>query len=990
MNFTQSDIKRVMFLVVLLAVSFLLLPSCSAEKETSRMAEGVPEVRYYFTQTYDEGLRDATGHGHNGVILFEAVQGAWMEVDGISIVKFSGEQDRIEVPFKAFPGGKGRMVMSVNLDKLSGEPALWSAYTTNGDIIKLACKNGKLRLSYYHRNSNKWYHATAPDESFTAGRWYDITASWDASDSLQLALDGKIVAQTLLSLTANFTEGTKLMTIGNERSGGHTMQGIIRLFELWNQPISQQAAVVQTEKKFEAKDVVTLDNSHLSISFAKDALVPVGAMAVNGKVPLLCDSLLPDEMLLWQVEFMTELGKGERFILNNQATAVKRRIEKEKTATGELVKLCWDGLSLPGAKGVVDVVVTVDLPDDSQFSYWKIEINSKDKDKEWALWNIDFPIVNFANPVKDKTEDSYLALPYRWGIVVPDPFQAKAKDKKEWTRNIGYPSNMHMQFYAVYGEAAGAYVGIYDSKGWVKELSMTNVPLRGRIRHKLRHYPYGRGSGAYQFKLAYPIVFGTFKGDWYDASQIYRKWALQQPWCSKGPVVNRDDIPDWLKDTAVILKNCQRADRKLIYGINGYNRMMDEFGPNVMSLWWNWWKENQSVSAISVERYVFEPGQYGQTREGREGLPEAVAQIRKRGGKPFSYIQSKVYDQVGYPLNEDAKMMRPAAIQDIDGKEIFYLDEILPCWLMCRATKQWQDRFIRQCEFAIRDCHFAGIHMDSFGRNSRMCYNPSHNHGMGTGTYRCAGQHKMAERTRKAIRKIDPQACLSAEAPIEFFIDVVDAKLMHYNVLQHGCPLWSAVYHDYQIFLGRMVRSSHDNKDVKGGDDIFRMGAGSIFIRGGQIGRFFQVNAVPYPFAPRHKHLLEFATQLIKLKQQNKDFLNLGIYKRPVKITPKPEIITAGEKGKKQLQLPEIITSSWQSYDGRAAIVLVNLTEEVKDIEIEFDAVEYGFEAGTKLTVTRQTSAGTSSAGTIIAGKVKMKETLGPTRAVVLELNVSK
>ncbi|MCD4830175.1 MAG: LamG domain-containing protein [Anaerohalosphaeraceae bacterium] len=974
MCLAQFGTKKNVFLTVLLAVGFLLQLSCSAEKETSHTAKGVPEVRYYFNQTQDEGLRDATGHGYDGVIIFEAGQGAWHDIDGSPVVQFTAGQDKIEVPYEAFPGGKGRMIMSVKLDKLNGEQTLWRAYTTNGDVIGLACKNSKLRLSYYHRNSNKWYHAAAPDESFMAGRWYDITASWDASDLLQLALDGKIVAQTLLSLTANFTEGTKAMTIGNERTGGRPMQGIIRLFELWSQPISQQAAAVQTEKKFEAKDVVTLSNSHLSISFAKDTLVPAGAMAVDSKVPLLCDSLLPDEMLLWQVEFMTKLGRGERFILDNQATVVKRRIEKEKTATGEIVKLYWDGLSLPDAKGVVDVVVTVDLPDDSQFSYWKIEINSRDR--EWALWNIDFPIVNFANPVKKKSEDSYLALPYRWGILVPDPFQTKAKDKKEWVRNFIYPSNMHLQFFALYGETAGTYLGTYDSAGFDKEHRMTSVSSRGRITHKIKHYPFDRGRGAYQFELAYPIVFGTFKGDWYDACQIYRKWAVQQPWCGKGPLATREDSPEWLKDAVVFLKNCNKADRKLAYGVTGYNRMLEEFGPNIPSLWYNWWKEDPNNSAISAERFVMEPGHYGQWVEPREGLPEAIAELRKKGAKPFAYFQSKCYDQIGEPLNEDAKMMRPAAIHDIDDKEIFYNDEILPCWLMCRATKQWQDRIIALSEIAIRDYHFAGIYLDSLGRGSRQCYDPSHGHELGTGTYRCTGQHKQAERVRQAIRKIDPQACIAAEASIEFFIDVIDAKLFHYNIIQNGCPLWSAVYHDYQIFFGRNLR---------GDDKEFRIRAGNIFIMGGQMGRFFQIRPEPYPFAPEHKHKLKFATQLAGLKRQCKDFLSLGKFLRPVKIVS-PLGMVFNDKGNKHL--PAVITSSWQSYDGRAAVVLVNLTTEVKNIEFEFDAVEYGFEAGTKLTVTRRTSEEAVSAGTIIAGKVKMKESLGSARAVVLELKV--
>ncbi len=74
---------------------------------------------------------------------------------------------------------------------------------------------------------------------------------------------------------------------------------------------------------------------------------------------------------------------------------------------------------------------------------------------------------------------------------------------------------------------------------------------------------------AYAFSM--PIAIGAHSGDWWDAAQIYRRWALnnvtphptplsplsvlshsspprprQAVWTSAGPLISRPDVPAWL------------------------------------------------------------------------------------------------------------------------------------------------------------------------------------------------------------------------------------------------------------------------------------------------------------------------------------------------------------------------------------------------------------------------------------------------------------
>ena len=86
----------------------------------------------------------------------------------------------------------------------------------------------------------------------------------------------------------------------------------------------------------------------------------------------------------------------------------------------------------------------------------------------------------------------------------------------------------------------------------------------------------GRMSGA----------IGVFN-DWFDASQIYRKWALNQHWARKGTLYNRTDIPQWFKD----ITYCHRQDTKAYLpetaadiAINLNSKLT---GPMICQ-WYNW------------------------------------------------------------------------------------------------------------------------------------------------------------------------------------------------------------------------------------------------------------------------------------------------------------------------------------------------------------------------------------------------------------------
>src|SRR5690606_30813326 len=73
-----------------------------------------------------------------------------------------------------------------------------------------------------------------------------------------------------------------------------------------------------------------------------------------------------------------------------------------------------------------------------------------------------------------------------------------------------------------------------------------------QITWSVGHFPPNLAYASLDYEQPYDSVTGPFEGDWYDACQIYRNWALQQSWASKGPLHSRTDVPKWFKEAPLM------------------------------------------------------------------------------------------------------------------------------------------------------------------------------------------------------------------------------------------------------------------------------------------------------------------------------------------------------------------------------------------------------------------------------------------------------
>lgn len=158
---------------------------------------------------------------------------------------------------------------------------------------------------------------------------------------------------------------------------------------------------------------------------------------------------------------------------------------------------------------------------------------------------VEYPILDGLTSCGD---ESYLAHAYATGVLFQNP--ASILPAKGGLRFCPYPesfSGASMQLMAYYHQdRAGLYLAAHDGQAHQKWLNA--YALRGRLSishmHGFEHL--GSEEGIHQ---PYPFVIRLYDGEgWEAAADMYRRFALDQPWCGLGPLWQRKQEGDWLRE----------------------------------------------------------------------------------------------------------------------------------------------------------------------------------------------------------------------------------------------------------------------------------------------------------------------------------------------------------------------------------------------------------------------------------------------------------
>ncbi|MCK4749602.1 MAG: hypothetical protein KAT15_21255, partial [Bacteroidales bacterium] len=232
---------------------------------------------------------------------------------------------------------------------------------------------------------------------------------------------------------------------------------------------------------------------------------------------------------------------------------------------------------------------------------WNITVDNR---TPFLMDYIDFPNVVVPNDLVGEGGDSRIFWPAQEGAVIEDIDIREGSNRKyrpiEYPNLLGwigiYPSSAQTQFMAYYSPERGLYMASHDDKFNTKGIEFHGAGENGV---KLDYHLFTTGAGKGEYKLPYDMVIGTFKGDWYDAADIYRDWVESSSIPYPPKITDNKDLPEWYFESPVVVTYPVRGHVDLgdmtpneLYPYTNALPILDElseaFDSRVMSLLMHW------------------------------------------------------------------------------------------------------------------------------------------------------------------------------------------------------------------------------------------------------------------------------------------------------------------------------------------------------------------------------------------------------------------
>ncbi len=413
-----------------------------------------------------------------------------------------------------------------------------------------------------------------------------------------------------------------------------------------------------------------------------------------------------------------------------------------------------------------EMTVTVSILTDGDTSDWDIAIDvAADK----TLNTVEFPCLN----LKAGGEDVFF-LPKYSGVIYPNP-QANALDK-----SLLYPRGFacSMQFASYYNDAYGIYLGTHDPGGAMKYFSAHANGFDG-LRYSTEIPIPDKGQTDNDWQMEGVFCVELFDGQWYEASQIYKRWVS-----AEADYWPRDDA-----DRTARFNELANIDAWVLYWGNSFspttrnaiNAYASVLGDIRMALHWYLWYSTYSN---------FDEG-FPYLLPEKPGMTEFVADLQGDGHYVIPYMNGRLFqtNHATYPT-----LGAPNAVKNVDGSVSLDFAFGEHEWAtMCPATTPWQDIMVAESSELLNRVDCAAAYFDMIcAANPKECYDPNHGHTLAGGNYWRSGYAQMMDAVHTAA--MGPEKFITTEGCCDYLADTIDGFLTLGWMTDNMVPAFQSVY----------------------------------------------------------------------------------------------------------------------------------------------------------------------------------------------------
>lgn len=511
-----------------------------------------------------------------------------------------------------------------------------------------------------------------------------------------------------------------------------------------------------------------------------------------------------------------------------------------------------------------------------------------------------------------------------------------------------YPSHiLCMPYFAVYGKENGVYLAVEDAKGAPKR--MTVEAGKGESYITADFFAVGATEPRNSFSLYGASVWRFFRGDWYDATVLYRNFVhAYAEWLPEIGGNGRSDTPDEFKEIPYWVSDyipnspSQGKNRPMTlsagsdvydkdYWIDAALALKKELGVPMAYHVYNWHE-----IPFNIEYPHFLPA--------KQVFIDGAKRLRAEGIKILPYINGlswEIYDSemphdmtfentgvAGSVLDEDGNLVIEHYPQTTVGGHTSHLTP------MCPSFEGWHDIMDKLTREMEETLPIDGIYYDQISAApAHACHNPKHSHRPGGGSYWAEGYTRMMQR----IRKNKPKgAFYFSECNAEPYMKGFDGYLTWLWAQNGEVPAFSAIYGGgYIQLIGRFALG------VKKEDyDFFKFMTAKCLLYGQQIG-WYKADVIYKP------QFLAFLKKTVSLRYAYKSLWNNADMLRPPHVTTDTSPVICKSAGfwfeKEDVVVPQVLAAAWRYRNGKGTVLfLVNLSEKESEYTLIFSPEEYG------------------------------------------------
>lgn len=543
-----------------------------------------------------------------------------------------------------------------------------------------------------------------------------------------------------------------------------------------------------------------------------------------------------------------------------------------------------------------------------------------------------------------------------------------------------------------------------------------------------------------KWSMPYPVSVGVVSNIdpvnsrplWFEASMIYREWALKNAeWTKKGPLSSRPEtLSNSLRNNNLWF-NSHWQCHDIFNTTGGEPSFVSSYTstvadridePNLALHWYEW---QQGPDPNPESRYLFDT-HYPDYFPPRNSFEKSVLELQQRNISIYPYINGRIFDihSDSYLVNNGAqycsKLAPEKLITDdvLNNELVTYQETYGSNATFCVSspfTTYWQDKIADIVDELVTTYNVYGVYIDQIGAAiPKLCWDQNHGHTLGGGTYWRQGYAGMLEAITKKLqasqKKSGPLAPMVTEDNAEYAIDFIQGFLTlnafrgalaqsstgTQSTYKHSVNAFPAIYGGYYIGFGaEWFRTDFQDHDWFCGKLSKHFAAGS------QLGWFSLAGIANDPqdscgpmgvgdllLAPENNDLIAFLQVLLSARRHVllDYFVDGHLVRLPV-LSPEPPAVmqTVSGGGRPLLDYDSVVQGAWKSDRIKSVLFfLIGTTSTEYETTVTMDLALWSLGTGSQYIIETLSSTGSVTSRQHVSGDGMSFLVTVPPRGILL------